>query len=340
MTAARRSKPVVRLWGIAGSCRNLIRSLGFQSGRQFVEFVATAFDPTFRVTADTRMLQAVEDDLRGGRKDDARRAREIEQTLADDNVVVAINLRGGAWLTRVLPRVDFGALKNRKRPIAIFGFSEITTLLNITAAHRNVVAYHDMTPSMLTATSRKRTPTQIRADILNYFADIRRIITGQPSQRTIDAKLVHGKLSDDQSISLVGGNLTLLTTLIGSPHAKTIAPRRNRWLLIEDVHETSWRIDRKLAHLAMAGMLHRYDGFVLGRCTNGDTDLTDAALNCLKKQMDSPNTPIIRAANIGHVLPIAPVPLNRPVIRILKGRNRRISFDINWSKLKIAETAP
>lgn len=335
MTTLRRSKPVIRLWGIAGSCNTVIKPLGFQMGRQLVDFIQTAFAPDFRVTADARMLQAVENDHKGGRNDDTRRAREIEKTLSDDNIVAAINLRGGAWLTRVLPQINFRVLDTRTRPIAIFGFSEITTLLNITAANHHVVAYHDLCPSMFTAAKRNRTKLQMRRNVLDFFTDVRRIIRGQPSQRTIDAKIVHGSLPTPKTMSLIGGNLTLLTTLIGTPHAKTITPRKNRWLLIEDVHETPWRIDRKIAHLALAGYLNRYEGFVVGRFTNADKDITAAALICLKKQLANTNAPIIRADNIGHVLPIAPVPLGKRVIRFSKNQNHKVIFDIAWNKLRI-----
>ncbi len=332
MSRPRRSTKTIRLWSIAGSCRPVIESLGLQSGSELIQFVQNAFGENYRVTADVRTLEASEDDDKGGRNDDLRRGREIERTLSDDKIVAAIAIRGGAWLTRVLPKIDFDTLKTRTRPIAILGFSEITGLLNITAGYRKTIAIHDLCPSFLRATKKRPSEKQLRDQFTNFFSDVERMITGQPSHRTIQARLIQGQFSNPKNISIVGGNLSLLTTLIGTPYAKSIAPRKHCWLLLEDVHEPPWRIDRMLAHFTLAGWLQRYDGFILGRFTNHGEDITNAVRICLEKQLAPAISPIILANNIGHVLPMAPIPLGKRVVTLTVGNDRNVRFDIAWPK--------
>jgi muramoyltetrapeptide carboxypeptidase len=63
---------------------------------------------------------------------------------------------------------------------------------------------------------------------------------------------------------LVGGNLTVLTTILGSPY---LPDWDNTILFCEDVHEDLYRIDRMLTQLKLAGVLGRIKGFVFGGCS-------------------------------------------------------------------------
>ena len=140
------SKPIIHLWSIAGSDRNIARQLGLRSTPQLVGLVQDAVGPDYKVTANVKLFEAKVDARRGGRSDDAARARDIERALADDRIAAIVSVRGGAWLARVLPHVNFDVLKKRKTVVHVFGFSELTALINIVARYPKVRAHYDMGP--------------------------------------------------------------------------------------------------------------------------------------------------------------------------------------------------
>src|SRR5690606_25769835 len=67
---------------------------------------------------------------------------------------------------------------------------------------------------------------------------------------------------------LIGGNLSVLAALIGTPYVPT--DWRGHILFLEDVGEDVYRIDRMLTQLALAGVLDQIAAFVFGKCTNCD----------------------------------------------------------------------
>ena len=62
----------------------------------------------------------------------------------------------------------------------------------------------------------------------------------------------------------IGGNLTILTSILGSPY---VPDMDGAILFCEDVHEEPYRIDRMLTQLKLAGVLGRIKGFVFGSCS-------------------------------------------------------------------------
>jgi muramoyltetrapeptide carboxypeptidase len=111
-------------------------------------------------------------------------------------------------------------------------------------------------------------------------------------------------------VNVVGGNLTAMLPLVGSPFARVLRPNA-RWLAIEDVRELPERIDRMLAHFTLAGWLKRYDGILLGTFHHPKGDFTQAALACLDRQIGPKGPPVVITENVGHVWPIAPLPIGR-----------------------------
>ncbi len=408
MTPARHSKPIIHLLSVASSCRTTVRDLGCGDAQGLIDLVQEAVGDGYRVTGSAAQIEAIEDDGRGGRQDDAARARRIERTLADDRIVAAVALRGGAWLTRILPRIDFDVLKRRGRPLALFGFSELTPLLNIAAGYDTVYAYHDLCPGYLLEAltdharrNHKRlrrtaapgatggpgttgglpasvspTPSHCRAaveafakrwakrlfpeEFTAFFRDVTAIIEGRGSGRKITGRRIEaprrmnptaragrrmnpaaraGAVQDgaDHAVTVVGGNLTTLVTLLSSTYARALHPD-GRWLLMEDIHETPDRVDRLLSHLSLSGWLGRYEGILLGQFRDGRGDRTRAVLACLEKHLGRTRPPIVVTRNIGHVWPVSPLILGRP-FAWQDARDRRggvkVTARIPWADLRI-----
>jgi muramoyltetrapeptide carboxypeptidase len=101
---------------------------------------------------------------------------------------------------------------------------------------------------------------------------------------------------------LVGGNLSLVTSLIGTPYEIDTA---GALLVIEEVDEAPYRIDRMLTHLRLAGALDRVAGVLVGRCANCDVggDHPYAAMplvETLRDRLGDLGVPVITQLPIGH----------------------------------------
>ncbi len=360
------SKPVIHLWSIAGSDRDIARQLGLKSTKQLVDLVRDAVGSNYRVSANTKLIEAKVDERRGGRGDDLGRARDIERVLGDDRVTAAVSLRGGSWLARILPRVNFHVLKKRKNLLHVFGFSELTALINIVSRYPKVRAHYDMGPGFarwglrnhaianydtllrspagqtIIASARARArgseeiakfasvwaKAQFKPAFEGFFGDVVEIIAGRGSRRTLSGELVRGSLKRRQKIRVVGGCLSTLVTLLGSPYRKCL-DLSGRWLALEDIREDYYRIDRYMAQLKLAGVWERAAGLLLGDFHLEAEDQTDAILRLLKHHLPAKsNLPIVARCNFGHVFPMASLPINQPLELVRTGGKTRRRVEI------------
>jgi len=374
----------------AGSCRRFLSQLDVSSAEELFALIQRTVGERYSVTGDALLIDADEDDDRGGRNDDVRRAADIHDALGDDNTAAIVSLRGGAWMTRILPRIDFDVLSSRSRPVAVFGFSELTTLVNIVGAHRNGRGVYDMGPAFLTyglkriAEQEKNSggsqseceitiqnrdrreaeeaiplphgrgsvqetafparsqgeitiaPKDILPHFQAFFHDVLSMIEGRGSARSITAELVQGELNDESTAVFVGGNLCVLTTLLGSRYRSCLdasdqfaasspptlpSSRRgerglgnpSRWIVLEDYNEKPERIDRFLSHLTLAGCWDRCAGILLGDFHLKDKYLTPTVLHLLLYHLPGDRgIPILVTKQVGHVWPMSPLPLHVP----------------------------
>ena len=329
----------------AAPCRSFFSALGGCSAQDFVADVQEWVGSTYEVTADAALMNADEDELVGGRTDDRRRADDIERALAEDAVVAVVALRGGAWFTRILPLIDFSVLDRRTHPVAVFGFSELTTLVNIVGAHERGLGFYAPTPAFLIYGLKRYAATlpqlgagaaqspvewmqeRLSTQVKLFFLDVVNILEGVDQRKAIEARHVRGDLSDACAATFVGGNLTLLSTLIGSRYASCVNPA-GRWLVLEDYNDKPERIDRFLAHLTLAGYWDACEGVLLGDFHQNTRDLTDAVLAMLDFHLpaDSP-TPVLMTKGIGHIWPADTLPLHQPMTLKRIGEAR---YSIQW----------
>jgi muramoyltetrapeptide carboxypeptidase len=192
--------------------------------------------------------------------DDKARAGDINAFFADRTVAAIHPIRGGWGSSRLLPYLDFDVA--RRNPKVLLGYSDITALLLAVHAKTGLVTFHG--------------PIGMgRWD--TFSVDYYRRVLFNAEQVTYQNK---HDLSDRNSLTqtefrtqtivpgkargrLLGGNLTVLTTIIGSPY---LPDWDNAILFCEDVHEDLYRIDRMLTQLKLAGVLGKIKGFVFGSC--------------------------------------------------------------------------
>jgi muramoyltetrapeptide carboxypeptidase len=215
---------------------------------------------------------------------DAQRAADLQEQLDNPNIKAIWCARGGYGTVRVVDLIDFTQFK--KHPKWLVGFSDVTVLHN----HLNTMGYksiHGIMPISLA----KATPDAIESLRLSLF--------GQPLQYTIDPHPMNrlGKASGE----LVGGNLSILYSLLGSPSAINC---KDKILYIEDLDEYLYHIDRMMMNLKRNGCLESLKGIVVGSMTDmKDNDIPwgKNALEIIQDVTKKLNIPMIFNFPAGHI---------------------------------------
>ncbi|MFH1110249.1 MAG: LD-carboxypeptidase [Planctomycetota bacterium] len=335
----------IHLIAPAGSCRPFFEPIGVRSAAELVALAQEAVGGTYQVRANEAILEAAEDESRGGRIDDRLRAEDLQQALADPDVVAVVALRGGAWFTRILPLIDFTVLDRRKRRVAAFGFSELTSLVNIVGAHPRGLGVYGMGPAFLTYGMKRHAASQLHAGDLQgvspeewmlqrlreeffaFFRNVTSTIEGRGGVGPLLARRVHGELPRPGKVRFIGGNLTVFSAMIGSRYQECIRPK-GRWVVLEDFNDKPERFDRFLAHLTLAGYWEECEGVLLGDFHLGERDLTEAMLAILSYHLPRGGSfPVLVTSQVGHVWPMTPLPLHVPATL---ERADETSVSIRW----------
>jgi len=319
----------IHLMAPAGNLRSFYQHLGVENGAEMLSLFQKFAGGDFKLTADLRILDAAENEMTGGRSDDEDRAADFTDALGDPHVAAIVGIRGGAWFTRILPKIRFSVLDKRTSPITVFGFSELTPFINILAHHPMGRAYHDMGPAFLVyglkrAFAQAKNSTEgahlsaeawmlenLHRYIAEYFQSTVKILKGQGEPIVLSAECVRGKSPEGRQATFVGGNLTVLSTIIGTMFGDCLEAK-NRWLVLEDFNDKPERFDRFFSHLTIADLWHRCEGVLLGDFHHRDTDLQAAVLAMLEYHIADSDLPVLVTRQVGHTWPMTPLPLHQP----------------------------
>lgn len=228
---------------------------------------------------------------------DAERLSDLNWALNDSNIDAVWCLRGGYGMTRILEEVDYSAIERSPRPI--IGYSDITALLNAVTRATGVVTFHGpMSRSSMTPFSRWHHDRVLtlpgpagRLGRIAPPADV--LVPAEPRIVTLRGGTAEGHL--------VGGNLTLLQCLVGTPWVPDFD---GALLFIEDVGEDLYRVDRMLSHLRMIKALQQLSGVIVGRFTEMDRGTGEGALGfdqVLAHYLLPLKIPVAYGFPIGHI---------------------------------------
>ena len=177
---------------------------------------------------------------------DRERLAELHDLWRDPEVQAILAVRGGYGCLRLLPELDFALI--RRQPKMLIGFSDLTVLL--TAIHRQtgLITFHG---PMLTTLP--RSDRDSREAFFN-------LLTGRsgPELKVKGLEILKGGQACGR---LLPGNLTSLVHLLGTPWEPEW---QDAILVLEDIGEAPYRIDRLLTHLWASGRLERIAGLILG----------------------------------------------------------------------------
>ncbi len=239
--------------------------------------------------------------------DDKARAADINVFFADPSVAAVHPIRGGWGSSRVLPFLDFDTI--RRNPKILLGYSDITALLLAVHAKTGLVTFHGPIGlgrwDAFSVDYYKRVLFDGEAVVMQNKHDLNpdrnSLVPVEYRTTTITPGTARGRL--------LGGNLTVLTTIVGSSYLPD-------WdgciFFCEDVHEDFYRVDRMLTQLRLAGVLGRIRGFVFGNCAEcgpGDGSYASLTLEEIFNDHIKPlGVPAWQGAMIGHQMPQWTVP--------------------------------
>lgn len=211
---------------------------------------------------------------------DEHRARQLQEMFIDDAVDAVMCARGGFGSLRMLPFLDWELLRRHPKPF--IGFSDITALHHAFYQKTGIVTFHGPVVCSLPSSDRQTQTALYRALSTRLALSFR-----SPKIRTIRPGRAEG--------ILLGGNLTTLCHLVGTPFASNLT---GAVLFLEDTGEVAYRIDRMLTQMKLAGCFDGIKGVVLGSFSNG---AKPAVISDLVRQLFADqDLPILAGMAFGH----------------------------------------
>ena len=183
---------------------------------------------------------------------DRDRLNDLNRALRDPKIDGIWILRGGYGMMRIIDAVDYDALA--RSPKIIIGYSDVTALHTAIQTRCRLITFHG-------PTAREQLSDFSRNSFLRAVNERVDSCGTASLAREINAGAAEGRL--------VGGNLSVLSSLAGTPFAPDYT---DSILILEDVNEPVYRIDRMLQQLRLTGTLSGCRGIAFGDCTHCPED--------------------------------------------------------------------
>lgn len=190
--------------------------------------------------------------------DDDSRVSAFEDFFEDNDVSAILSSRGGYGTLRLLDKIDYDLIS--QNPKILCGYSDITNLLNVIWAKTGLVTYHG--PLAVSDFGADK----VCSKTAKFFFDV--LQGHMPVEYEANSDFLCLKAGMAKGI-LLGGNLTTLLSLIGTPYEIDFA---GKILLLEDVCEPLYKIDRMLTQLRLCGVFDKVAGVVIAKFSATDVD--------------------------------------------------------------------
>ncbi len=228
---------------------------------------------------------------------DAERLSAFHRLAADPSIRAVVFARGGHGVTRLLPRIDWQLLA--RHPRAYVGYSDLTPFLLAVVARLGWVAFHG--PMVAAELARGLSEREERSFLSALAGE------PWPEPLPVGTWLRRGEARGP----LLGGCLSLLVSLLGTPWAPSLAGAVLFW---EEVGEPLYRLDRMLTHLRLSGNLAAIGGMAVGFCRPADegSEGLPAWPDQLADAVDGFSWPLAIGLEAGHQAPNLTLPLGAP----------------------------
>lgn len=252
----------------------------------------------FRAVRGKHLLES--DDYLAG--SDHQRSSDLNEMLCEPSIAAIMFARGGYGTMRLLEYINREAIADH--PKILLGMSDVTALqLSLFAACNLVTFAGPMIAGQV-------------ADGLDPISEewLVKALTEPILERNLwpsDPPSVRVLRQGEASGVLIGGCLSLITALLGTEHVPDFA---GKILLIEDINESLYRIDRMLTQLKLCGALRKITGLVLGHFIGPEqVDLAEKVETMILEFTKNNPVPVISRFPHGHRLPNLTLPVGVPI---------------------------
>jgi len=235
---------------------------------------------------------------------DELRAEDVNDMFRDEEVKAIVCMRGGYGASRMIDKVDFALIK--ENPKIICGFSDITVLLNAISKKCDIPTIHGLVGIYIGSNSCDE----------GSLDDFWKVLTEKQKGRVLQnpndkcKTLVGGKATG----KLVGGNLSLVATLVGSEYEVDFT---DKIVFLEEVSEEPYQVDRYLSAIRLRGMFEKAKGFVFGYFTGSEPSEsrkgTQTIMDVIKHYVEKLGKPVIYDFACGHSFPFVNLPIGTTV---------------------------
>ncbi|MCW3076358.1 MAG: peptidase LD-carboxypeptidase [Bacteroidetes bacterium] len=220
---------------------------------------------------------------------DELRAKELNDFFANKKIKGIFCMKGGWGCARILDKIGYNIIQ--RNPKVFVGFSDITALLLAITAKTGLVTFHgpvgnsgwnDFTKTVFMNVT--MTPKVCSFPV-------------NPASEDKPFTINKGKATGE----LVGGNLTVLSSLMGS---NFLPDWKNKILFLEEAKEEPYSVDRMLTQLKLSGVLDSISGFIFGKCAKCDAEEPLRAFTfheVLLQHIVPLGIPAFYGAMIGHI---------------------------------------
>lgn len=234
--------------------------------------------------------------------DDKARAADLNRFIRDRRTRAVICLRGGHGCLRLLPLLDKAAFK--RDPKVLCGYSDVTALHLYMLSQVGCVSFHGPMGG-----------ADFSRDKLDHYTMahfVRSVSEPHPAGSVFDGSKRSGVVLHRGSASgvLVGGNLSVLCALLGTPYFPKL---KGAILLIEDVNEPPYRIDRLLTQLRLSGALTGVKAIGVGAFTACEDRIKargrQSTETVIEERLAGLRIPVVAGLPFGHIDSHATLPL-------------------------------
>lgn len=218
---------------------------------------------------------------------DEQRGADVHAMFEDNSVDAIICARGGYGSARLLPELNSDLIAANPKPF--IGYSDITAMHQDIYAKTGLITFHGPVGA-----------STFNDFTRDYFEDL--VMKGKKVKiKAEDPDIVASGQSEGR---LVGGNLSLIASLVGTPFQMSY---RDHILCIEEIGESTYRVDRMLTQIVQSGVLDGVKGIALGYFTNCDAKPGDPGYEqsislreVFKDQLGDLGVPVLAGLPFGH----------------------------------------
>lgn len=227
---------------------------------------------------------------------DKERLEDLHWAFSDKEVSAVWCIRGGYGAGRFLPDIDYKLIK--KNPKIFVGYSDITALHLAIYQNTGLVTFHGpVASSNYSEYTKKHASNVLMNPSAPYKIELSPDNIAKEGKEFRTEVITKGKARG----KLIGGNLSLLTALAGTPFA--LKNTKGKLLFIEDVGERPYRLDRMFVQLKQSINLRELAGIALGVFTdcNPPDDKSQTVIDVVKDHLANLGIPVIYGLSFGHI---------------------------------------